>query len=521
MLRKRPLADLDPSVRPTAERYAQTFELDDLAKTTFDIVLDVVLRPKRFVSFPIKVEATTGLPQLTRDVRVKTDILHGWRQNGRRYVELYTQRDLRRLLHEHDVTFAYINAFRSQLDPTKMEDGRAVAAKDRQVYTADGEFEPMDRTLPEKEDDINRQLCTTRSRTVAVCSYSGGMPARPVARACTDSLPEFTCKHRGKADIEKKLAMAVATSKWDVKSHDQAMNAWLVDRIAEKLGALFNAPKLGEWIKHLLHAPMWVHRDRRGERGTVLRGDPTDLDSFKALYANPSGIPITSIIAICVGIFYIVDALVRAGVLKADLDHIDAFLHGRTHAKDGTPIPVFLLNLGDNNVLCARTAAVAEIVRNINKYTSFCVLEETQSFGGWSVIKTSRGYELERSIQTLVKNLVSPDRDMSNPMKGNWAVSLGLKQEMYSGHAAYPAVWKEINEAIETHLGTTLEALAALTPRDPEIAKVANLMDQEFLENPDGLNYKFDIEDVSPELLALFYITGRPEDGELIISHFQ
>jgi hypothetical protein len=290
------------------------------------------------------------------------------------------------------------------------------------------------------------------------------------------------------------------------------MNFFFITALCDALRVHFGQ-EAADWTKLMFQAPMLVRNDYRSGSGGLMRGNPLDLRTFTSIYTNPSGIPNTSWLAKFAGACYIYLACWYAGAYDGSDESIRSFLDGSG--------PVKLLNLGDNNITFTDIDVYADVATRPWRYMPFAILEPSDTFAGYVVLRDVRGgIELLRNIATYVKNILTPDRTMGHPMKGNWAVSLPIKRELYGDHPLFEQVDTVLNQAVLSNLGSTLQELADATPVKALPVRGMNLTDIDFLNNPESIEYKYTMADIDPGLLELFYITGTREDSERIMSAF-
>lgn len=508
-----------PALQKERERYISQWTLPDDVQSLIRNFMEVFLTQAPLVSFPIKRTSTMGLPHMTADLIPKAQAIRHWLERGEKYA-LWMREGNMRALADDGLVFAYFNGYRAQLEGVNVTDGVAKTAKIRQVYDWKGQWSVMDRALPEDEripKEVTDQLLSARSRQVSASPFKSTLFLRVVARAVEKGIGDefpFTFKHRDAPDILRKVGTDSRYYKLtDVKSHDQMMHPFFVDAFCDQLSVLFGKT-IGDWCRLMFRAPMLVKNDHRGGTGAVMRGNPMILSTFVQNYVNPSGIPVTSNLAKAAGALYMVIAAYFAGHLENSKPAIREFLRGNH--------PLKLQNLGDNNFLHSNDERYAQFIKDPGAYLPYALLDDADTFAGYTLMRDDRGaLVMQRNIATFVKNIVAPDRTMNHPMKGNWAVSLPLKRVLYGDHPAYGRVNKVLEDTVKEFLGTTLDELAAATPRNEEAVRGLNLIDAEFLNNPEGIEYKIDPTMVSPELLEQFYITGTPDDAYRIISHFK
>lgn len=466
-------------------------------------------------SVRIKNEVSIGVPTFEKSLEAKHAVVSTWISHAREIVDLVRRYDLQELYSRFGFLFAYNVGRRYQPDPVAVDSATGIGTpKDRVVYTFDGEWAVADKTLPDIVEQSRHRAAffACRSRKINASPLGATFPLRIFARAIqehVDSVYPFTFYHTGPADVLGKVHAMKYISISDVDNNDVAMPSEgrdiYIDCFRTRYGrdaALF--------LEASLRAPQLVKNDLHGTSDVRLEGDPYDLRGFNANYVNPSGNPFTSLLTKAIGVFHYYDALVELGRIEEGRDAAVEFLCGRSSYK--------VLNAGDNVLFATNEKGLAESIRSNVPY---CSLSQTATFQGLVAVRDGRGYlRFKPNINSFVVNRFAPGRSIRSEQAGDWALGWAQRKAIYADAPTFRDVDAAVNEVVRHHMGETMDSLAARHAPSGVLSASLSAVDAEFILNPDVIEYKRHVDEISPELVRRFFLSIEPSHYAPVLEGF-
>jgi len=481
------------------------------------LVTKILINDGGPANIPVNALSTMGMPHGTRDLFEKRKAASQWLKQGAIWMRAAKQGQLRQLA-EQSVMFVYVNSWRTQTDGAHFDGDTAVPNKVRDALTIDGEWVESSKTdfrerKVGRDSPISNMFVANRNRAFGALSFMAAFPAREVARSIEEQmfhLFPFMLLHRGSDDIESKLTGVIFIWIIDFPNHDQIMPTdgrdELIDRIATEFSEL-----AAHWMMLCFRAPNLARMDYVGEAGATFRSNFLDPAAFTADYVNPSGIPITSVLAKLMGIFYAVVALVDAGLVEPTEEDLRSLFTGG-HRE------LVLLNIGDNLIFGAKTPRAAGIIPTLDLYLHYTSIDEAATFAGFVPVETGGGaVSFIPNILSYVVKWFCHDRDLASQYREFWAHGWQRRKEEYKRAPTFAIANTVVQEECLRIVGSTMDDIAERNYRDPgQLLKAQSVTDTMFVEEPERIHYRFRPSDVSPDLLQRYYLIIEGHEAESI-----
>lgn len=474
-----------------------------------DLLLDVMM-PTRLIGRSISVNkySSIGAPSLAKDALRKTREALGWSETVEARLALMRTGSLEELYKSHQQVFVYTGGERHQLAKIRYIDGK-YTVKDREVYTYEREWQNVSWSAPEPWASFSPLFHRDRRRVINVVS-TASWPLRTlhanIFPAMKHAAPN-ALDHRSNRSIAAKLSRYPAVRFFDAKNHDWHIHPGFIVRFLQAIGKRYG----WAWAVHalmVLRQAQLVKPDRLGQGGARLEGDPFDLRSFRARYGNPSGIPLTSVIAYLAGTWYALCMLVLAGHLAPTRAAIGAILAGTN--REWT-----FLNAGDN---IAFGGPSDEAISRLPSLIGFAEIGEADSFLGAVPLRSNGQLTFVPNITSYVNNLLMPGRSLSDPQRGNPILGAAARRKIFEEAPAYEKVHSILNPLMKEYTGIDYGALVAAGQAE------ANAMD--YVEalihyNKDVIHYRVDPKDVPRDLLEQYYVLIPATQADALIDGYR
>lgn len=460
----------------------------------------------------IRREASTGSPDYVNDVIKKKTELRAALADLPRFFELVLKGNLRELFIQFNAPIIQTIGERTQADKVILKDG-VFSSKDREVNDEEaartglksGKRAPADKRVFVDGSEVKGHFAGRR-RTVFGMSF---VPNYVVAaffsawRAHYLDVYSFTWKHRTPDSILAKMKQYTYLAGFDVKQFDQTVPTFLIDFFCDELKN-YAHPGLSALIRLMFSAPYIVPYPFIAGTSEVpfnpLFGDnPFDTSSFTMELGLPSGIScnpdfgkfamVFQYLCICDDYFH--------DVIEVGLDTI---LRGE-HDKYA------LLNMGDDCVLLTNDEPFHNYISKVEyKSNYFCVEEEKPiSFLGNVPYTDDRGeLQLAPNIASFFINWLVPEHGIDNHRRKNfWAVGDRERRQHYARSPSYSTAYGIYEELFTSAFGRSPGSIAAEYYDSQRKLGSLSFIDALVIQNPDYLQYRFDENEVSPEILEL------------------
>jgi hypothetical protein len=476
-------------------------KLDGEGKRRAKWLAKAMVQRARLLPLHIKRMVVTGVPEMSTGIDIKHGIIEKWHKNYEEYARLILSGKLYELADKFDVYFAYFTGRRYQPDKVDISSGVA-KGKDRVVLDWQGNWVTADKTLPDMvEGGLYRDFfLSCRSRKISASPLGATYPLRAVAKEIEghfDSAYEYTFYHTGVEALTRKTQGREGIYMLDVDNHDVNMPPELRDLLCDACEEVFGA-FYAELLRMTFRMPQLIRNDYRGGEGVKLQGNPFDRSSFTADYVNPSGHPLTSILAKFAGAFYAYDGLVRSGAVPDTEQAMFELLRGERD--------VAFLNAGDNLTMLGHKAGPEKLGEN----SPYCAYSGTSTFQGSVAMATPNGsISWVPNIASYAINFFVPGRPIGHPQRGHWANGWIERASVYAAAPSFPTAKEIVNNVTREVLGTSIDDYAELRRSYTKVVG-KSAVDSEFLLDPDIIYYKRHAEDISQEVIDQVYFVVEP-----------
>jgi len=477
-------------------------KLDQEGKRRAIWLAKAMVQRARLLPLHIKRMVVTGIPEMTTGIDVKHGIIKKWHDNYAEYAKLIMAGRLYELADRFDVYFTYFTGRRYQPDKVNISNGKGVG-KDRVVLDWNGHWVTADKKLPDLVENgrFRDYFLSCRSRKISASPLGSTYPLRAVAKEIElffDSVFEYTFYHTGAEALSRKTeGREGSIFMLDVDNHDVNMPPELRDILCDACGEAFG-PFYAELLRMTFRMPQLIRNDYRGGEGVKLQGNPFDRSSFTADYVNPSGHPLTSILAKFAGAFFAYDGLVRSGVVPDTEAGMNELLRGE--------LEVAFLNAGDNLTVLG----FPQGPETLGKNSPYCAYSGTSTFQGSVAMSTPNGgIRWVPNITSYAVNFFVPGRPIGHPQRGHWANGWLERASVYAAAPSFQTAQDVVERVTKEVLGTSLNDYAELRRSYTSVVG-RSAVDSEFILDPDIIYYKRHAEDVSQEVINQVYFVVEP-----------
>lgn len=442
-------------------------------------------------------DSNSGFPYFSTDDQLKHKHLAMFSENLDLFQDLFAKRDRKKLLDYLGVLNVSTTQIRRQHD--KFVDGKP---KYREIIDFEqsffGDGKPIDRDLVERLSYVGgRATCRTR----VVCAMPGLLNNAMSAIFEGFKDPFFkryakTLKHRGVDDIVEKCRDFNYFIGVDISAFDSNAPENVILKIIEFLPV---SDLCKEVILDLLYNP-WYLSDFNGKAVITQSFEDKEYTTFKGM---PSGIFFTTWINCVQVIFY---KLVEYRRFIKDIDNkVDEFLDHQ--------LEIGSLIMSDDGIDYFKDRSIfEEIIKHgfENKYVEFEV-EEAVSFLGVALYKENDVLKGCNKLTSYFEKLYLPENGVYTryrplPIKG-----MKERRIIYANHPLF----EQIREIEEKCFYESFKARLAILEKEwlqDEIANRESVVGQfndltpieaEVLVSPNKLHYKYNPDDVRPELREL------------------
>jgi len=465
----------------------------------------------------IRREASTGAPDYVNDVIKKKTELRYALENLERLLQLVDEDKLTELFIEFNAPIVQTTGERTQADKVKFENNR-YTSKDREVNdehaARTGDFSTRRPASKEVRVDgtVIDGFFAGRRRTV----YGMSFVVNYVVAAVFSTMREhylhaydFTWKHRTPESILEKMRRYKYLAGFDVKQFDQSVGQFMIDEFVSELG-LYIDPRIAKLIKLMFAAPYivpypYVAGTEEVPFNPLFGDDPFDVSSFTMRLGLPSGIS-------CNPDFGKLVMMTQYLCLADDYFHdvlevgIETILRGE-HSEYG------FLNMGDDCVVLTNDDGFFNHI-NAGEYKAdyFAVEPERPiSFLGNVPYTDERGeLQLTPNVISFLVNWLVPEFGIENHRRRNfWAIGDVERRQHYARAPMYSEVFGIYEDTFQRHFGRSPSSITREYYDQQQRLGSLSYIDALVLQNPGYLHYRFDEEDVSPEILEQL-VTSLP-----------
>lgn len=476
----------------------------------------------------IRREASTGCPDYVNEVpKKKKELLHALKNLGS-FLDLVDKGALLELFVEYNAPIVQTTGERTQADKVT-RDGNRFKSKDREVNdehaARTGDFtsrKAADKTVM-VDGHILRDHFAGRRRTVFGMSF---VPNYVVAaifstmRAHYLEAYAFTWKHRTPESILEKMRQFKFLAGFDVKQFDQTVPTFMVDEFCSELKNYVD-PRIAKLIRLMFAAPYIVPypfiAGRSEEKFNPIFGaNPFDEASFTMELGLPSGIS-------CNPDFGKLVMMTQYLCLADDFYHdvlevgIETILRGE-HEKYA------FLNMGDDCVVLMNEEPFRNHVLNGEYNAQYMAVEPEKpiSFLGNVPYTDERGeLQLAPNIASFFVNWLVPEFGVENHRRRNfWAVGDRERRQHYAKSPAYSEAYGIYEEIFVDGFGRSPSSITADYYDQQKKMGSLSFIDALVLQNPSYLQYRFEENQVSPEILDQLVTSLPAEEVWPLIQSF-
>lgn len=489
----------------------------EIAARLFDLMFSTAIPAK----LSIRREASTGSPDYVNDVPKKKRELRHALENLNDYLQLVNDDDLTQLYVEYNSPIVQTLGERTQADSVIL-DSNGFKSKDREVndeLAARTSLASGRRFVANKQVVVDGQQIKNhfagRRRAVYGMAFVPNYIVASVFSCFREHYLErysFTWKHRTPESILEKMKRYKYLAGFDVKQFDQSVPTFLIDyfcdrlkdvcdnRLAKLIRLMFSAPYV------MPHPSIYTGQDV-DPIDPLFGDDPFDPASFVMELGLPSGISCNPDFGKYVMVFQYLCLIddYYGDVVETGIDSILM----------GDNARYALLNMGDDCVLLSDDDVFYKHVNDEQYVTDYFAVErETPiSFLGNVPYRTDSGeLRLAPNVASFFVNWLVPEHGVSSAKRKHfWAVGDRERRQHYAKSPAYPEAYGMYEEEFYKHIGRTPSSITAEYYDTQRKMNSLSFIDALVLQNPDYLQYRFDPEDVSPEILDLL-ITSIPAE---------
>lgn len=467
----------------------------------------------------IRREASTGAPDYVNDVKKKKDELMHALRNMNSFLDLVDKGSLLELFIEFNAPIVQTTGERTQADKVSVTNGH-YKSKDREVNDekAARSGDMSSRFVADKtvriDGNIVKDHFAGRRRTVFGMSFVPNYVVAAVfstMRAHYLEAYAYTWKHRTPESILEKMRMFKYLAGFDVKQFDQSVPTFMIDMFCQELTNYVD-PRLAKLIRMMFSAPYivpypFVAGTSDEKFNPVFGDDPFAEATFAMELGLPSGIS-------CNPDFGKLVMMTQYLCLADDFYHdvletgIEVILRGE-HSKYG------FLNMGDDCVVLMNEEAFRDHVLNDEYNARYFAVEPEKpiSFLGNVPYTDERGeLQLAPNIASFFVNWLVPEFGVENHRRRNfWAVGDRERRQHYAKSPAYSEAYGIYEEVFSSEYGRSPSSITADYYDQQRKLGALSFIDALVLQNPSYLQYRFEENQVSPEILDQL-VTSLPAD---------
>lgn len=469
--------------------------------------------------------SSTCNPFFYKGVDRKLELANHVFSNVETIVRMYSAGKLQELYRDLKWIMAYYLVARLQPDSVKFQDG-VFTPKAREVndleYAISGGRRGK-RFDADKSLVINGALLEDHFRVRRRTAYGMAFMAniiwqaviQPYRRYYGDTLGA-TFKHRGLADINRKIANFQEVVGTDVKQFDQSAPDFLIDFFVGRMPVRDDLKVL---LRDMFSAPYYAPCQNVGEEGAgIWVGNPLDKGDFTLKMGLPSGISPNSVFGNYCNCFTYLCAADDHGGMVLERGVLEILLHSDPE--------LALLTMSDDNLTCTSgrgvevTSAWLRKLENgelISPYLKHELERPTSYLGGLLITDQRQVKKVVPNLKSFVVNWFVPERSVGSAMREAWFVGWLERARYYAEAPRFSHVKEILDREIRNQLGFDPDVMAlSYKERYRAPFYAATTVDVEVLINPDTLNYKYSREDLSPELQAMFSAVIPAEESAKI-----
>jgi hypothetical protein len=485
----------------------------------------LMYKNRRSGATAIKKTSTTSIPPFTTSLEYKKGIIDFWSDYGDDILLTYEKGGFEALLQlPFAITYGGSVGYRRQADSFNLltiKRGHITQFewKVRKLFNWLGEERVSDKKLNESFSRQYPYMQAPRSRQVAQESQSVNLPNvffyKQIQRGMFEFGSSIWKNHEGLANARKlEFENHPSLLKLDVKELDRNLHYDILEALRR---GYEDAGCSGRWTDHLrrcVHGPMLCFADSPPFKGWSWTYDPRTIsdENFRAHdYGMPSGYAGVSPEDKAAFTALLFATLVKIGLVSDEFsdDDILDFLSNRVKG-------VRCINSGDDTVLAFSSELVRKaFLESITRSGMTIEEEEHISFLGQDFIIEGTTLNAVPQLANSLKNILVPEHEWGGRRRIVPGFGLIERNKYYATNPAWSTVWHVLNSTMRelglTGLDDYISDGSNPENRPPIVSEMTNLNDVIFALNPDAINYKLSEEDVSRQLLDMYYLTYDEE----------
>jgi len=281
-----------------------------------------------------------------------------------------------------------------------------------------------------------------------------------------------------------------------------------------------------QWCRHLervVHCPMLCIEDYPNPTTWAWTYSPRramDVDPLEFDYGMPSGFAGVSPEDKAAFSMYMLTALQRTGIVgETGVTAITNFVNNKC-------LNVRCINSGDDTLIAFKTRGFADsFLSEVTSMGMNVQPEARLTYLGQDVKVRKDGIvEVMPQLVNSLKNIVVPEQAWGSRRRLHPGFGLIERNKYYATNPEWQNVWLILNGILAEHNLPRLDEYIAnasnIENQPPMVSEMYNLADATFIMNPDSINYKILEDDVSRNLLDLFYLTFEVEDAQIFDKIF-
>lgn len=457
--------------------------------------------------------SSSTFPYFSRDVDYKINHALHVLENFETIMEGLLMGQQEDIFSKHKVLVAHALNYRNQVDSISCENG-IFKAKERLVNDFDyaissgqrGKRFAADKRIVIDQREIKGHFAM-RSRPV----YGMAAPINYAYSAVMAGYRshylkefEFTFKHTTRDQILGKVNKFEGFRGFDVKQFDESVSSWLIDEWIVRF-----ARDWPEWLVNgmnlLFHAP-YFSPDPYGEGDGIWMGNPFNLKDFTLRVGLPSGIAPNP----DVGKFM----MTWAYLVMLDDHFQDVLEFGVDKVLKGEHPRYGLLDMSDDAVILSNSVnfsdALSAKIEQGEELSPYFKLEkeESVSFLGNVFYRPDDGQQIDLcpDIRSFFNNKFVPERGADSKMREYWPIGWFESLVHYSEAPGFGDAMMILREEFRRSFGMSPDSIAtdALKQVKKIDLPIVSAVDEVVLNDPSKLFYRFEEQDVSPEIFKHF-----------------
>jgi hypothetical protein len=505
---------------------AKVWELPKSYKKALRLFGKLMYQRRRGGSTSIKKTSTTSLPKFTTSLEYKRAIVEFWMNYGDEILETYDRKGFEGLL-QLPIAIVYGGkvGYRGQADSFNELSikGSSIVSyewKVRKVWQYMGIERVSDKTIHAPFAKHYPYMQAQRSRQIAQESQTVNLPNvffyKQIQRGMFDFGGPVWKNHEGSENARKlEFENFPYLLKLDVKELDRHLHYGVLSLLRKGYEDGGCDPRWTAHLERCIHGPMLCLEDAPPYKDWSWTYDPRKIKELYLHYdyGMPSGYAGVAPEDKAAFTSLLFSTLVDIGMIRDDFDETDIllFLENKLDC-------VRVVNSGDDTVMAFKHENIKKLFLETIKKSGMTIEEEPRiSFLGQDFVANGKILTAMPQLSNSLKNILVPEHEWGGRRRQVPGFGLRERNKYYQTNPAWETVWHVLNSTLrELGLQGLDDYIAdGSNPenRPPIVGEMSNLNDVVFALNPDAINYKLNEEDVSMQLLDMYYLTYDEESS--------